>query len=595
MRSPLPLPRALARLLPCALLVVSACGSCGEDPPPDDPSDMRMMPDPEPDMKDPEPEEDMEMPEPDMKMPEPDMKDPPPEEDMKMATPDMGIPDGPAVRPLTFSVYPPIPSSCDAPGVRYRLPFAVLAEESESEVRRPLRPYDRISGRPLIPGRTVTVGAVTSERTRIAPENSSCQTTADCTEGFKCASGGLRGATKSCVRNTGVALLPDTVSFDYDPGVEGRQLVTVLVENSGGLQGYLPFEVGALYGPGEDGMLTKDLFKQDARATDPDLSSRTIVSGFLTFFASYVDPATTRLSVWWFAGDSGAEVVPLTKTGAPEDHFVADLTGPIESVEDMPEPSAQRGTGNVNQAIMRVIERDLGLDKYAGEEKFLFLFTDGPNEVFDDEATDEQVLRALVQNEIHLFVVHFDPSVDPEMLRDPLAYWAGSASCRDDDDCQGAPTCTDDSDCANFEVCRKATLYPAEDDGQLQETALSQCLPAYRDDGRLGPSNVYADIACRTQGNYLYFSDVRSMQQPLRELPAVVDGQWSVEAEISYLNLDRTEQGFYRLSGVFLGLFGNAALGTTLTSEVFGPDPNDPMQQRLLRRDNRPVLRLGTP
>jgi hypothetical protein len=575
-----------ARLLPATFLVMTACGGCGEDTNEEDMTIVVEDMSPGVDMT---PQEDM-TPAEDM-TPEEDMT--PPEEDMAPPVEDMGPPPGDDVKPLTFSVYPPIPTSCDEPNVNYRIPFAIIAEKREDGFRRPLRPGDRIAGRTLIPNETVTVGALLAERTRIAAETeSACQTNADCEAGFKCASGGVREASKVCTRQTGLSFVPDSVAFDYDPGDgDRRQIVSVLVENSGSLQGYLPKEVGELYG--EDGM--KDLFAQDARATDGDLSSRDAVKEFLTFLASYIDPASSRLSVWWFAGDTPVRTVAITNEGESEDFYTADLTDPIDKIANLPTPSANLGTGNVYQAITRVISKDMSLAKYADYEKHLFVIVDGPNEVFDSNATKEKILEMLEEHGIHLFIIHFDAAIDTTLVRDPLAYWAGSKLCRDDETCMGAPPCGSDADCENFEECRAAKIYPADQAGTITTTPLPYCLPKYRDDGRLGPNNAYADLACRTGGNYFYFSNARAMVQPLKEIPAALDGQWSIESEISYLDLNRVSAGFYRLSGVFLGLFGNSALGSELSSDIFEPDPNDPMSTRLLTRDNRPVIRLGVP
>lgn len=518
-----------------------------------------------------------------------DMVDMAPEEDMADMS---GIPDGPEVKPLTFSMYPPIPVSCDNPGenARYRIPVAIIAEEEETDIRRPLRPYDRIAGRPLIINNTVNVGAIAAERIRISQDSgTACQADADCSTGFICATGGDRNASNVCVKRSGLSFIPDSVSVDYDPGGTGKQqLVTVLYENSGGLVGFTPQEVGQLF----DATGEKDLFKNDARASDAATVSRVAMEQFIYYIASYVDIENTQLSAWWFAGDDSIEVVPMTNINSNEDHFTTNLEEPAPLYANLPTPSARLGTGNVYQAIHRVIDKDLGLDKFKDHEKFLFVVVDGPNEVWDADASRETVLAALEEHDIHVFFIHFDSDIDPSQMRDPLAYWAGNARCRDAE-CGSANPCATDNDCQNFEECRPATLYSESEDVEPTQTALSYCLPKYRDDGRLGPINAYADMACRTGGNYLYFTDPLALEPSLRELPSAIDGQWSFEAEINFLDPMRQDAGFYRMSGVFLGLFGNSSIGAKLTSDIYEPCFDNPNEECLKISDNRPLIRLG--
>lgn len=587
----LALPSAIARLakltIPLTLLTLTACGGCGSDDPNNDennPTAADMKMDVEPDMKMPEPdmkvEEDMKMDvEPDMKMPEPDMK--------------IDIPEGPEVKTVAFSVYPPYPVNCDEPNARYRIPFSVIAEELESKRRRPLKLYDRIGGRPVLSGETIGIGQVGTERLRIAQDSAtSCVTNDDCSDGFKCSSGGDREASRICTRRTEIIFEPDSIRPDVNlADGEKEQLITVLVENSGSMFGYSPIEVGALFD--ENG--EKDLFRDESRATDSNLSSRVHIRDFLTFIASYADGATSKLSVYTYGSDKAVDLAPLTKqsAGLSEEHFTSDLTEPIDKILNIADPNAQKGTGNVFQALHRVIDIEHSLDKYANHEKFVFVITDGPNEVWDADATENTVVRAAVQNGVKLFFIHFDPERDATLLRDPLAYWAGAKTCREDNNCITADPCASDDDCASYEECRNVTLYAETAEEDVSQTDLPYCVPKYRDDGRVGPVDEYSRLSCETGGNYIYLSSVPAMGPALKELPALIDGQWSMEAEISYLDVARAPAGFYRLSGYFLGLFGNSALGVKLSTDVVEPCFNDPAADCVTSRDNRPVIRLG--
>jgi hypothetical protein len=559
--------RLWALLMGLTLLVAA----CGDD-------DNHTHNTPTPDMAAPDMGPDMT--ESDMVDPTDMMPDLPP---LDMAMPDMELP-GDEIRPSAFAVLPPVPVSCDMPSERYRLPFIIA-----TEAFRPARIGDKIAGRALIPNKTVTLGSVVTRRTRIAATTPlHCASDADCTEGFLCAGAGIAGAARQCVRSTSINFVPDTVRVDFDPGRgpgSKDQVISLLIDNSGGLLGYLPKEDGELYG--EDGQ--KDLLRNQARASDARLLHRSAMKDFITFLAGAVEADRSRFSVWRFGGSTQQDTVPLNPTPGLRDTFTQDLTLPVPLIDQIPEPAGRLGTSNVYQGILRVVTQDLGLEKYKNNEKFLFVFVDGPNEVWDSEATQAKVQEALVANKIHLFIIHFDPQLDTSTIRDPLAYWAGNLQCRmNANTCQKAPTCASDAACQNHERCRAAKLYPTESNGTVTETAQKYCMPERRD-GRFGPIQAYSELACATGGNYFYITQQEQLATLVKVLPYVIDGQWSIEADISSLDLSQgAKRGFYYLSGVFLGLFGNASIGDTLSAPV--PDLVDPM---LFSPENRPVIRVG--
>lgn len=512
--------------------------------------------------------------------------------DMKVEE-DMGkepeFPNGEDVEARAFAVMPPVPVSCDNPSGQYRIPFIISTDKV-----RPAVEGDRVGGRTLISNKTVNTRSILTRRPRIAQlQEAACESNADCGQGFVCASAGTPLAQRQCISQTGLELLPNTIRMDYDSGKgQKRQLVTLLMENSGSLVGFLPKDVGERFG--EDGQ--KDLFENELRATDKDLKHRETAEQFIVQLASVADSATTRMSAWWFAGDNPIEGVrPLTNTenNSQEDYFTTDLSelmGKLGKNGMLPAPSNRLGTSNVYQAILRVVEKDLGLSKYAEHEKFLVVLVDGPNEVWDKDATKAKVLEQLNKHNVHLFVIHFDPRIEEDTMRDSLAYWAGSRQCRMDNTCSPAPTCLADADCGSHESCRPAMQYPDTAEGTVEPTAESYCLPRY-ESGRLGPVSEYADMACRTGGNYVYVSSVESLRPFLRALPSFFDGQWSSEAKIS--GLDKSlgaKDGFYRLSGTFVGVFGNASIGDQLSAPI--PDKDNPA---LTSVDNRPIVRVGTP
>jgi hypothetical protein len=161
-------------------------------------------------------------------------------------------------------------------------------------------------------------------------------------------------------------------------------------------------------------------------------------------------------------------------------------------------------------------------------------------------------------------IVHLDVQVDPTLIRDLPTTYGGNTACQADPAC-GARTCTTNTDCQNYEVCRQAEVYGATAAIATTLTSNQYCMPTYID-GRIGPIDQFADLACRTGGNYIYVTDPEQMRAPWRILPSQTD----------------VPPGFYQFSSVVLGLLGGRDLSATLT----GPPNNTSIE-------NRPLLRLG--
>jgi hypothetical protein len=388
------------------------------------------------------------------------------------------------------------------------------------------------------------------------------------------------------VHQTGLELVSGSVRQDFDNGTGDRkQLVSLLVENSGSLVGYLPQEDGALY---KDGAQDRTPILE--RATDPTRALPKILGeSFVVFLASVASGANTKFSARRFGGENPLEVASYDPDAGLEDTFNSDLSK-LREIFNMgdPVPNARLGKGTVYQAINVAIDRDFAQDKYKDDEKFMFVFVDGPNELWDKDVTKDVVLNKLKQQNIHLFILHLDASVDPSLMRDPSAYWGGNSLCRGDDSCEKAPTCGSNSDCDTHEECRTASVYGKTAADATTQTSDKYCLPKYDDTGRLGPIGAYADLACQTGGNYIYAGSIDQLRVPFRTMPSVINGQWSVETTLSFL--DTLSDGFYRLSGTFLGAFGNQSIGNTLSAPIPSPLPNNPDSV-----DNRVIVRVGAP
>ncbi len=491
------------------------------------------------------------------------------EEDAAVDLPPELPPPGVERLPVGFSVLPPIPASCDNPDSRQRVPFIFTSNDVV-----PIVAGDLVFGREMLPNSSVDTGSIAFRRPRVSVPETTCVVDADCDNGFHCAAGGLFGAPAQCTLQTGVELIPNTVRNDFDSGLGDRkQIVGVMIENTAMLEGRLPLDSGALF---DDGV--KDILINTDRASDAARVHREAIKSFMVGLASVASPQNTQVGVWWFAGKVPAETRPLVSPMELQDHFVNDLSIGESLIDTMPDPAPK--PSNLYQALMRVVSTDFGLAKYADHEKFLYVFTDGPNEVYDADATYSKVVDELQAKGIHLVIVHLDVQVDPTLIRDLPTIYGGNTACQDDPAC-GARTCTTNTDCQNYEVCRQAEVYGETAAIATTLTSNQYCMPTYVD-GRIGPIDQFADLACRTGGNYIYVTDPEQMRAPWRILPSQIDGQWSVEADFSLLSDPDVPPGFYQFSSVVLGLLGGRDLSATLT----GPPNNTSIE-------NRPLLRLG--
>ncbi len=473
-------------------------------------------------------------------------------------------PDGSDVNPVGFTVLPPRPASCDQPGVNQRIPFYFAHADDQS----PIVKWDRINGDRLTPNTRLGAGSISSRRTRIAQQSyQTCESSADCPSPLKCGASGLPGAKRRCTFPTSVEFVPGTAQMDYRPNLkdDSKQLITFLVDNTTSYVGQLPNEVSTRYG--EDGNIDTD--EDPRRSTDPRRKHREALKQFSDRLPGAVNEDNTKISLWYYGGTKRANTRAVARSSADRDHFRDSVTLLRDWVSNELPNLAPR-PANTYQAMLRAINQDLSLDKYADHEKFLFVVTDSPNEVYDSSATRTRVMNKLQEHNIRLVVLHIDAQIQPDALRDLPSYWKDS------------PPCESDADCANFETCRRAQKYPEDKSKSVTESTLKHCMPAYGDNGRLGPLEPYADMACRTRGHYLYVNDPQKLIWYAKRLPFMLDGQWSVEAEVSAFDEQLgLEGGYYRLSGVFFGLLG-ANLASTL-SDV-GPEGQN--------FDTRPLLRL---
>jgi hypothetical protein len=135
---------------------------------------------------------------------------------------------------------------------------------------------------------------------------------------------------------------------------------------------------------------------------------------------------------------------------------------------------------------------------------------------------------------VRIFIVHFERQVE-------TALPSGVPLLPDlPDYVNGQSECTSDDECKNFEECRSVTAYANRDGSMVQvpagKTTGSFCALRRDDNGRIGPVDEYAQIACETGGSYMYFPDVESLGEKINFLPYAMDGLWEVPLTLDAYN-----------------------------------------------------------
>lgn len=350
------------------------------------------------------------------------------------------------------------------------------------------------------------------------------------------ASPGFETALNRCFVSEGLGVNSDP-TFVSD--LVKNQLFGVVIENTGSLSGSLPSSFGMLYpdlnGDGKGQQVVELLSQRPERATD---SSRRRASAFgrlVTNWELAQADATSRtvetyFGAWSFAG-SQASLQSLvtgvwTTTGSAARAGISKVSGTPEKQQ-----------ASVFESTARVLSDATGFadPRFADYEKTLVLFVDGPDELRLKGQTAQTVIDAANATNTRVFVVHIDPKIaletsggNPLIVDDP-AYVAAQDGC------------ADDSECKNFEECRQSMRF-SSNPGQNVSTpsderaALNFCLPKRDENGRLGPVDDYAQIACATGGGYIYLSNTESLADQIDWLPFAMDGLWEVDVNIDAIS-----------------------------------------------------------
>ena len=287
-----------------------------------------------------------------------------------------------------------------------------------------------------------------------------------------------------------------------------------------------------------------------SRATDDANRSLGLVDSMITRYVSVLTRASEERDVQSFLGAwtfGQAGLVPgnsfLPGVQANIDRSWSDDVAAIRQARTA-RTASSFGTGDeearVFQALLDLLTRSEYFPSFPGTtEKYAILVVDGPDDFRNIEP--QQVIDAARAQDVRIFIVHYDAAVTVStneglfLIPDSTTYVAAQDT-----------QCTSDADCENFEQCRPVTTFADRPNSEVtfprdkiyvgdNPTAARQTFCAIRRDGngRIGPIDDYAEIACATGGGYLYLDSLDQARNQADWLPTVVDGLWEQPVNVT--------------------------------------------------------------
>ena len=340
-----------------------------------------------------------------------------------------------------------------------------------------------------------------------------CDDDSGCATGYACETFDAPTRRKACVRQLDVAVVEDSVEFHAPPD---REVIALVMDNSGSLFGR--------------GVTEDDRTVRLDRATDPDLFRIAAAKGFVLHHAARPSAQGDLMSVWSFQGTTDAGVTPLTGLidGPVVQPYVDNLdpAGPVHIALDRLSQSGDYARSNVFTAI-RTVATNLQETGVADGRATLIVFTDGPDDsvTYDPAAAASQEDAAAVwrsnltlavssarEANARVIVLHLDSGIGPD----------GVSTLAPDD--------------------RNAVPFPRDRDG------------------RTGPLEAYAELACQTGGHYFYLRDPRALPAWFDTVEYLFDGHWSAELQTPLAD----PSGAYFLGAEFRVSIGERSKGAAL-------------------------------
>ncbi|MFB6372809.1 MAG: VWA domain-containing protein [Bradymonadaceae bacterium] len=351
---------------------------------------------------------------------------------------------------------------------------------------------------------------------------------------------------------------PTSISVDSVEYASSRQLTQrfgLLIENVASLEGFYPSRANtAFYDANGDGQAEKPPITNGnpGYASDPSDLRAAALQEMLPRWQGAVGVAQgeTHFGFWAIRSKNAPVSTVAEATGESDQVWTTKRETIAKAVtEQFDTNSVQTGSrAEIWQAIETVLEQGYTASEYEGQEKILTVVVDGPPELPPSSSgTDpSKVIAKANKHNVKVFFIQFDPPVESEenqvLIRDDPAYYKAQSG-----------TCSSDSDCTwSWETCREVRGYSSQPDGDVTSSIngtgeaagtwgskkrnfqpKSYCMPERGPNGRFGPVQLFARLACRTGGGYRYLKTAADLKWAMRWLPYTMDGLWEAEATVS--------------------------------------------------------------
>ncbi len=209
-------------------------------------------------------------------------------------------------------------------------------------------------------------------------------------------------------------------------------------------------------------------------------------------------------------------------------------------------PSARYSRSNVYRSMVNTIQDAFGHeDVDDADQRSLFLVVAGHDEVRNSDMED--VIDAAQSQDVEVTIVQVDSALqDPSLLRIDWEYY------------EGEDTCDTDTDCENFETCAEPPAYVQNPDTNDPNDIVyptnqgeTYCIPDYDENGRIGPIEDYAAIACATGGAYHYIpsNDQTLIGDPMEAQVWIPEAGWAIDFSMDDLvNFNRSDNLLMEMS-----------------------------------------------
>lgn len=424
-----------------------------------------------------------------------------------------------------------------------------------------------------------------------SPDNT-CDNSDDCrTGGFVCepATDGLN----NLCRNSSLGGVSSTSDASQLASLDSNQVWALLIEDTASISGRLPSDIEGLnpdfIGGGQDelepdGIADDDRVTSDStysglnaeRATDPDGNAiraglPSMASSFANVASNAISGVRTSFGMWTF-GQGLGEIESLISTG----NFVLDPVQVDAAMDTLRNgTSDSRSIASVYVSMLSIIEGEENLASFGNNaEKYLVVVVDGPDDLRGSGDADAQRIIEAAGDDVHIVFIHIDPPVETmtgsgyDLLPDIPQYARSQEQ-----------ECTSDADCKNFETCGQVTAYAGTPGAEVNQPADrlegTYCKIGRDQNGRIGPIAEYAEIACATQGAYIYLPSTEFLGERVGSLPLMMDGFWEVDVAVDpYSRGALSENAPYLLESNMTVTLGGESVPVSLSQNLSIPTSN---------------------